>query len=92
MRGLPPDFSNDDLKDLCSKFGRIVSTKAVVEPESNKCRGYGFIDFENPQSASRALSTINTDGVFEAEMAKEIRGKSIDRVNKALFCKISTLI
>jgi len=79
VRGLPPDFSNDDLKDLCSKFGRIVLTKAVVEPESNKCRGYGFIDFENPQSANRALTTINSDGVFEAEMAKEIRGKSIDR-------------
>jgi RNA recognition motif-containing protein len=79
VRGLPPDFTNDDLRDLCAKFGRIVSTKAVVEPESNKCRGYGFIDFESPQAASQALSTINSEGVFEAEAAKELRGRSIDR-------------
>lgn len=80
VRGLPPDFSNDDLKDLCEKFGRIVSTKAVVEPDSNRCRGYGFIDFETAQAASQALSTINSEGIYEAEMAKEIRGRSTDRV------------
>lgn len=41
----------------------------------------GFVDFDSPQAASQALSTINAEGMFEAEMAKEIRGRSIDRVS-----------
>ncbi|KAI6222373.1 hypothetical protein M3Y99_01509200 [Aphelenchoides fujianensis] len=75
IRGLPPTFTADDLNDLCSKFGRIVSTKAVLDPDSQRCRGYGFIDFESPQAATEALSTINTEGVYEAEMAKDIRAR-----------------
>jgi RNA recognition motif-containing protein len=79
IRGLPPTFSGDDLTDLCGQFGRIVSVKAVLDPDSQRCRGYGFIDFESPQAASQALESINQEGVFEAEMAKEIRGRSTDR-------------
>ncbi|KAI6176458.1 hypothetical protein M3Y97_00800200 [Aphelenchoides bicaudatus] len=76
VRGLPPNFTSEDLKELCSKFGSIVSTKAVVEPETNRCRGYAFCDFASAQAASQALSAINAEGIYEAEMAKEIRGKT----------------
>ena len=30
---------------MCEKFGNIVSTKAIIDNETNKCKGYGFVDF-----------------------------------------------
>ena len=30
---------------MCEKFGTIVSTKAIIDNETNKCKGYGFVDF-----------------------------------------------
>ncbi|KAI6187628.1 hypothetical protein M3Y98_00265000 [Aphelenchoides besseyi] len=75
IRGLPSDFTAEHLNEMCTKFGRIVSTKAVLDPEGSRCRGYGFIDFESPQAATEALRTINSEGVYEVEMAKDIRAR-----------------
>ena len=31
---------------MCEVFGKIVSTKAIIDNETGKCKGYGFVDFD----------------------------------------------
>ena len=40
------------------RFGTIISTKAILDKNTNKCKGYGFVDFESPTSALAAASVL----------------------------------
>jgi len=42
IRGLTPNTTDQDLLNLCSNYGSIVSTKAIVDPMSGKCKGEKF--------------------------------------------------
>ncbi|GAW81648.1 poly(A)-binding protein [Plasmodium gonderi] len=55
---LPNDWSDKDLKRHFSHYGNILG--ATVKRETNgKSRGYGFINFENQQSAINAVAGMN---------------------------------
>ncbi|CAI5445816.1 unnamed protein product [Caenorhabditis angaria] len=69
IRGLTPSTTDDTLRDLCSKYGNIASTKAIMDKATNHCKGYGFVDFESPQAAQAAVDGLNNDGI-QAQMAK----------------------
>uniref|UniRef100_A0A4W4FZ82 RRM domain-containing protein n=1 Tax=Electrophorus electricus TaxID=8005 RepID=A0A4W4FZ82_ELEEL len=70
IRGLPPSTSDHDLVKLCQPYGKIVSTKAILDKTTNKCKGYGFVDFDSPVSAQKAVSALKSTGV-QAQMAKQ---------------------
>ncbi|XP_051532036.1 RNA-binding motif, single-stranded-interacting protein 1-like isoform X3 [Myxocyprinus asiaticus] len=70
IRGLPPGTTDHDLVKLCQPYGKIVSTKAILDKTTNKCKGYGFVDFDSPVSAQKAVAALKTSGV-QAQMAKQ---------------------
>uniref|UniRef100_A0A8C1MXU1 RNA binding motif single stranded interacting protein 1 n=1 Tax=Cyprinus carpio TaxID=7962 RepID=A0A8C1MXU1_CYPCA len=70
IRGLPPTTTDHDLVKLCQPYGKIVSTKAILDKTTNKCKGYGFVDFDSPAAAQKAVSALKTSGV-QAQMAKQ---------------------
>uniref|UniRef100_A0A8C2AZG8 RNA binding motif, single stranded interacting protein 1a n=1 Tax=Cyprinus carpio TaxID=7962 RepID=A0A8C2AZG8_CYPCA len=70
IRGLLPGTTDHDLVKLCQPYGKIVSTKAILDKTTNKCKGYGFVDFDSPVSAQKAVAALKTNGV-QAQMAKQ---------------------
>ena len=40
-------------------FGEIVSCRIMVERESGLSRGFGFVSFQHPESAERAIVNLN---------------------------------
>ncbi|XP_018597141.1 RNA-binding motif, single-stranded-interacting protein 1 isoform X4 [Scleropages formosus] len=70
IRGLPPATTDHDLVKLCQPYGKIVSTKAILDKTTNKCKGYGFVDFDSPAAAQKAVTALKTSGV-QAQMAKQ---------------------
>lgn len=75
IRGLGIETSDNDLFDLCSKFGTIVSTKSITDRLTNECKGYGFVNFENPDDAALAIRELSNGG-YQARMSKENVGRS----------------
>uniref|UniRef100_A0A3Q2WF92 RNA binding motif, single stranded interacting protein 2b n=1 Tax=Haplochromis burtoni TaxID=8153 RepID=A0A3Q2WF92_HAPBU len=69
IRGLHPGTTDQDLVKLCQPYGKIVSTKAILDKTTNKCKGYGFVDFDSPASAQKAVTALKAGGV-QAQMAK----------------------
>ncbi|RMB90390.1 hypothetical protein DUI87_33276 [Hirundo rustica rustica] len=53
IRGLHPGTTDQDLVKLCQPYGKIVSTKAILDKTTNKCKGYGFVDFDSPTAAQK---------------------------------------
>ncbi|MEE6471578.1 hypothetical protein FKM82_009302 [Ascaphus truei] len=70
IRGLHPSTTDQDLVKLCQPHGKIVSTKAILDKTTNKCKGYGFVDFDSPGAAQKAVTALKTSGV-QAQMAKQ---------------------
>ncbi|XP_056389345.1 RNA-binding motif, single-stranded-interacting protein 1 isoform X8 [Hyla sarda] len=70
IRGLLPNTTDQDLVKLCQPYGKIVSTKAILDKTTNKCKGYGFVDFDSPAAAQKAVSALKATGV-QAQMAKQ---------------------
>ncbi|XP_077553820.1 RNA-binding motif, single-stranded-interacting protein 1-like isoform X2 [Haemaphysalis longicornis] len=70
IKGLTHTTTDKDLLNLCAPYGNIISTKAILDKDTNKCKGYGFVDFESPLSAEKAVKALQAQGV-QAQMAKQ---------------------
>ncbi|XP_040895014.1 RNA-binding protein 28 [Toxotes jaculatrix] len=67
IRNLSFKCSEDDLKQVFSKFGTVLEAKIPLKPDG-KMRGFAFVLFKNVPEAARALNTMNL---------KEIKGRQV---------------
>ena len=58
VKNFPPDVKAKDLEAHFSQFGNIISSVVIYDQNENSLR-YGFIQFEKPESASRAIEQMN---------------------------------
>ena len=71
IKSLPAEADDEYLRMLCEPYGTIVSTKAILDPnEDNKCKGYGFVDFEKASCAELAVRELSKKHI-PAQMAKQ---------------------
>lgn len=59
IAGIHPDLTEDDIHSVFEAFGKILSCKLAPSGIGNKHKGYGFIDYDNEQSASDAITAMN---------------------------------
>ena len=52
VKNFGEDFTDEDMKKLFEPFGEIQSMK-VMRTEDGKSRGFGFVSFSEPESASQ---------------------------------------
>jgi len=55
---------------MCKAYGQIVSTKAILDKNTNLCKGYGFVDFAYEGEALKAVVALQNKGVL-AQMARQ---------------------
>ncbi|CAI8600688.1 unnamed protein product [Vicia faba] len=55
---LDPDITEALLKEKFSSFGKILSL-AIVKDEKGLSKGFGFMNYENPDDARRATEAMN---------------------------------
>jgi RNA recognition motif-containing protein len=51
--------SEDDLRDLFSKAGEVVSAKLITDAATGRARGFGFVEMGSDSDAQKAISTLN---------------------------------
>merc|ERR1712113_1009216 len=56
---LPPTMSEGTLATLFSPYGLLERCKIVVDLQTLRSRGYGFVKYDNAVSAERALTALN---------------------------------
>ncbi|KAJ2474484.1 Heteroproteinous nuclear ribonucleoprotein A1 [Coemansia sp. RSA 2322] len=70
--GLPPSVADADLNSTFSQFGAIAETKLMMDRETGRSRGYGFMLFETEDAAQQAVKAGNSvKGI-------NIHGKRVD--------------
>ncbi|MCG8607081.1 RNA-binding protein [bacterium] len=70
---LPYTVTEEDLKELFSEFGEVVSVNIITDRYSNQSKGFGFIDMPNNSEADKAIKALN---------GTEFQGRTI-KVNQA---------
>mmetsp|Transcript_27660 Transcript_27660/g.80861 ORF Transcript_27660/g.80861 Transcript_27660/m.80861 type:complete len:577 (-) Transcript_27660:73-1803(-) len=56
---IPNDLSNMDLFNLFLPFGTVISARIMVEHETGRSRGFGFVSYDNRDSADAAIQQMN---------------------------------
>lgn len=54
-----PDLAEDDIKSVFEAFGRVQSCTLAPDTMPGKHKGYGFLEYENQQSATDAIASMN---------------------------------
>lgn len=64
---------DNDLEEIFSAYGRVDSARVVMDRETNRSKGFGFVEMANAAEAERAISELN---------GAEVGGRTL-KVNEA---------
>jgi len=78
---LPPTMSEGTLATLFSPYGLLERCKIVVDLQTLRSRGYGFVKYDNQNSAERAMKALN---------GYELNGKKLKVAFARQQCKAIT--
>jgi RNA recognition motif-containing protein len=57
--GLSWNTNDDGLRQAFDRFGDIDEAKVIMDRETGRSRGFGFVTFNNPEAARSAMSEMN---------------------------------
>ena len=64
-----------DLREEFSKFGEVAFARVKLDNETNKSRGFGFVEFVNPEDAAKAQKEMDGQEIMgravKVDFAKE---------------------
>lgn len=60
VKNLHDSFDDAKLKGLFESFGTITSCKVMLDPATQKSRGFGFVCFATKEEAQQAMSDMNS--------------------------------
>jgi len=56
---LPYNMTNDTLSDLFSPHGEVASAQVIMDRETNRSKGFGFVEMANAQEADAAIAALD---------------------------------
>ncbi|TMW64256.1 hypothetical protein Poli38472_012878 [Pythium oligandrum] len=56
---IPNDMTNQDLFNYFAPYGNVISARIMVEKETGRSRGFGFVSYDNAASAEQAIKAMN---------------------------------
>jgi len=61
-----------DLEGSFSKFGSIESVRVIRDHETDRSRGFGFVNFQDKESGITALDEMNNSDLLGRQMNVKI--------------------
>ncbi|KAF1080516.1 MAG: RNA-binding protein [Candidatus Rifleibacterium amylolyticum] len=70
---LPYSIRDAELEELFRPYGDVTSANVIIERETNRSKGFGFVEMPEASEAQNAIAQLNN---------KEINGRGL-KVNEA---------
>ncbi len=70
---LPYTISEDELRDLFAAHGEVTSANIIIDRDSGRSKGFGFVEMPNKAQGESAINAINET---------DVQGRNV-RVNEA---------
>jgi cold-inducible RNA-binding protein len=65
--------SEEELKEEFKNFGDVKSTKIIIDRETGRSKGFGFVEMEQSEDGENAINQLN---------GKDLKGRNI-KVNES---------
>jgi cold-inducible RNA-binding protein len=65
--------TNESLQTMFAEFGEVQSAQVVMDRDTGRSKGFGFVELTSPQAAQAAISALN---------GKDVNGRQLT-VNEA---------
>lgn len=56
---LPWAIDDQGLEELFSSFGTVTSAKVIIDRDTNRSKGFGFVEFDDDNAAQEAIKKLN---------------------------------
>jgi hypothetical protein len=56
---LPYSFRDSDMEQAFSQFGTVTSAKVMMERDTGRSKGFGFVEMSSPAEAQAAIEGMN---------------------------------
>lgn len=73
VSNLPYRLSNEELRDIFAAYGEVSRVKIVKDKDTNRSKGFGFVEMPNDDEGKRVIAELND---------KDVGGRAL-RVNEA---------
>jgi len=60
--------TDDDLKEVFGQCGKVVTATVILDRDTSRSRGFGFVEMSTPEEAQKAITDLN---------GKDIKGRQI---------------
>ena len=70
---LPYSIRDAELESLFTPFGDVSSANVIIERDTNRSKGFGFVEMPKKEDAEKAIAELN---------GKEVNGRTL-KVNEA---------
>ncbi|NLA64243.1 MAG: RNA-binding protein [Bacteroidales bacterium] len=64
VAGLSYQISEADLKELFEEYGAVSSAKIIIDRDSGRSKGFGFVEMDDEAEGQRAIEELN-DAEFD---------------------------
>ncbi|KPJ10793.1 SAFB-like transcription modulator [Papilio machaon] len=79
VSGLSGDTRAKDLKQLCSKHGKVIGAKVVTNARTPGSRCYGYVTMASAQDAENCIKNLHRTDIFETKERDVARARERSR-------------
>lgn len=77
VSNIPFKATESDLRELFEEYGDVSSCKIILDKETQRSRGFGFVEMSDDASAKNAMTNLNGHNFIGKELSvSEARPKS----------------
>ncbi|OWY24134.1 RNA-binding protein [Sphingobacteriales bacterium UPWRP_1] len=52
-------ITEEDLREVFQEYGEVTSVKVIVDRETNRSKGFGFVEMANNEDGQKAINELN---------------------------------
>jgi len=71
--------TEDTLRTMFAEFGEIVSVTLIIDRDTGRPKGFGFVEMATEESAQSAMSALNGKMVDDREIKVDKAKPQVDR-------------
>ena len=73
------NVGDNDLAQMFGQYGTVESAQVIVDRDTGRSKGFGFVEMEAEQAATAAIAALNGKMVDEREIRVDKAKPQVDR-------------
>lgn len=80
--GLPFKVDESELREIFEKYGQLTSVKLIIDKQSGRSKGFGFVEMADDEAAQQAIEALDGSQLYGRTIGVRVsEDKKPDRRN-----------